>query len=83
MAEQVKVIKDEVKPEPDEVIAAHIIEIARAMQRLGNGRLKRDTIVLLVHDRTKIARRDINLVLDCLEMLERIYVKPEVPRGKA
>jgi hypothetical protein len=81
--EQVRIIKDHATPEPDEILAAAIIKISEAMDRLNRGPLKRDTIVLLIHDHTKIARRDIGAVLNTLDSLQRIYLKaPATPAGK-
>jgi DNA replicative helicase MCM subunit Mcm2 (Cdc46/Mcm family) len=69
------VVKDEANPEPDEILAKHILQMSQAMEKFNQGPLKRDTLVLLIHDHTKIARRDIHRVLDTLSNLKRIYCK--------
>lgn len=58
-----------------EEIATAIAKVSRAMAVLDKSRLKRDTIVILLHHRTKICQRDINLILDNLIRLEHIFLK--------
>lgn len=77
MANKIDIKKDPVNPESDQLIAAHIIEISRAMQKLAQGPLKQKTIVLLVHDDTKIPKRDIQKILDSLHSLESTYLRPQ------
>lgn len=59
-----------------------ITEIALGMKRLGATRLKRDTIVALIHDRSGVSKRTINLVLNNLEQLEALWLKPKTPPQK-
>lgn len=73
---QVTVKKNEENPEPDQVIADHLRRISEAMRRLDSGPLKRHTLVLLLHDYSKVSKRDINLILDGIEALEQTYLKP-------
>lgn len=72
----VAVVKNPEQPEPDQVIAEHIRQIADFMQKFNAGPLKRDLLVLLIHDHTKIARRDVNRILDSLTALRSLYLKP-------
>jgi hypothetical protein len=53
-----------------------IVEISNAMQKLNNTRLKREAIVTLIHDKSGIAKKTINIVLDNLEQLEDSWLKP-------
>lgn len=62
-------------------LEAGIADIAEGMRKLSRSRLRRDTIVLLLHDKTKVARRDINFVLNCLESLDHTYLKPALKAG--
>jgi AAA+ superfamily predicted ATPase len=56
-------------PIPAEVIAQALIDISEGMKKLSNGGLKRKAIVALVHDQSKISKRDIEIVLNNLESL--------------
>lgn len=67
--------KPDVPEVPVEVFAQAIVDIAAAMRRIEGGRLNRAGLVVLLHDRTKVPRRDINYVLNGLLSLERTYVK--------
>lgn len=62
---------------PAEVIAQSIADIAAAMKILSSTRLKRDAIVTLIHARSKVGKRDIELVLNNLEYLEAVWLKPK------
>lgn len=57
------------------VIAQEIEQISRAMQRISQGRLKRDAIVSLIHDHSKVNKQTIRIVLMNIEQLERIWLK--------
>lgn len=62
---------------PAEIIAQSIVEIADAMKVLSRTRLSREAIITLIHARSKVGKRDIELVLNNLEALERIWLKPK------
>lgn len=73
-----------IKPPPqftEEALAQAISELSAGVRRLLAGRLKRDTIILLLHDASKVGKRDIAQVLLELERLEQTYLKP-VPTKK-
>lgn len=72
--EQVKVVEEETVAA--EVLASAIVKLAKGMEALANTRLTRNTIVTLIHANSKVAKRDIELVLNNLEALERIWLKP-------
>lgn len=71
--------RSEIDPEPVEIIAQAIIDISDAMKTVASSRLSRRAIVTLVHEQSKIARRDIELVLNNLEQLERTWLKAKTP----
>jgi hypothetical protein len=74
--QQVKVVtgkNDE--PTPVGIIERSIVEISKAMQAINKTRLTRKALIVLIHDHSKIARRDIEIVLNCLEHLEEVYLK--------
>lgn len=58
-----------------EIIAQSIAKIAAAFRALEQTRLSRRALVLLLHDHSKVPRRDIELVLNNLEALDEIYLK--------
>lgn len=70
------VVKDAANPEPDVVIAEHIRQIADAMDRFNKGPLKREVLVLLIQNWSKVGKRDIENVLTCIAQLKAIYLKP-------
>lgn len=79
MNEQTTVI--EIKQNPDkpiaaEIIAQSIVKIGDAMKAMSSTRLRRCAIVTLIHEDTKIARRDIEKVLSSLDTLENQWLKP-------
>lgn len=54
-----------------EIIARSIIEIDNAMKQVMKSGLKRSAIVVLIHDRSGIGKRDIEIVLNNLECLRK------------
>jgi MinD superfamily P-loop ATPase len=73
------VVKPGDEPPAPEVMAQAIVDIAAGMKRLTASRLRRDTIILLLHDATRIGKRDIGYVLNALDRLEELYLKPKPP----
>lgn len=65
---------NEEKPEPMEVLAQAIIDVADAFQKLRSGRLTQRAVILLIKDSTGLTQRDIEAVLVACENLKR-YVK--------
>lgn len=61
-----------------EVIATSIVKIAEGMKAIGQTRLSQKAIVTLIHAQSKVARRDIEIVLNNLQDLERDWLKPKV-----
>lgn len=63
------------KEVPAEIIAQSIVEISKGMNALNSTRLTRRAIVTLIHETSKIARRDIEIVLNNLDQLEKVWLK--------
>lgn len=57
------------------VIAQAILDMAKAMKALSTSRLKRETIVALIHDKSRITKGDIEIVLNNLSQLEETWLK--------
>ncbi len=76
MADKKVVVKlNDEKPEPVEIIAKSIIEIAVAMEKIQKSMLTRRAIVCLIKDQSGLPARDINLVLNCLDDLKKDFIK--------
>ena len=67
-----QVENEEVAPE---VLAQSIEKIANAMKVFSESRLKRKTIITLIHAESKISKREIEVVLNNLEELGNIWLK--------
>lgn len=61
---------------PAEVIAQSIVEIAQAFKRIEGSRLTRRAIVTLIQAQSKVGKTEIELVLNNLLELERLWLKP-------
>lgn len=66
---------NEENPEPVELIAQSIIDVADAFKKIDSGKLKRKTIVILIQDITKLPQRDIEAVLNAAAQLKERYLK--------
>ncbi len=71
----IKIKKNEENPESKEILAEAIVNIGAASKKLLASGLNRDAIVVLLHDATKISKRDINIILNGLTRLEGWYCK--------
>lgn len=60
-----------------EAIVAAIVEIDKAMKALNRSRLSRKAITALIKDSSGIPKTTIDVVLNNLEALEKIYLKPK------
>lgn len=65
-----KIKQDEKKPIPQEIIADAIIKISKSMQYINETGLSRAAIIALIHDRSKVKKGDIEIVLNNLEQME-------------
>jgi siroheme synthase len=63
-------------PFTSEMMEKAIVELATAARQLMMSRLKQETIVVLLHDQTKISKRTIRTILENLQTLEETYLKP-------
>lgn len=70
--------RDEDNPEPVEIIASAIIDIASFMRGLDRSRLNKRALVVLIQDATKLNKWHIETVLKSLNDLERLYLKPRL-----
>lgn len=76
----IRVIKDEENPETPEVLAASLIKIGEAMERLQQkGGLDDDAIAALIVNmkgmQGKIGKGDVRLVMDGLSRLKSYYIR--------
>lgn len=60
-----------------EAVATAIRKIGDVSKRMLAAGLKRDTIILLLHDATRVNKRDIKAILDALPHLPRWYLAPK------
>lgn len=56
-----------------EVLAQTIVDISTSMKRLLSSGLNRKAIIILIHDQSRIGKREIELVLNNLEALAEDY----------
>lgn len=71
----IKVNKSKDNPESTEILAEAIVRIGEAMDKLNKSGLNRNAIIVLIHDATKLPKRDIRIVLDSLSRLRGWYCK--------
>ncbi|CAM9720545.1 unnamed protein product, partial [Phaeothamnion confervicola] len=63
---------------PVEILITAIVEVAAAMKKIDRSRLRREALVTLIHDSSKIGKPQIRLVLNNLAELEKLFLKPKV-----
>ena len=69
-------------PEPAEIIAQAIIDVATAFEKMNKSRLTQRAIIVLVKDRIKhVSLPDIEAVLDAVPKLKDYYIK-KIPDQK-
>lgn len=61
--------------ETAEIIAQQLQDVSRGIKKLREGRLNERALVALLHDSTRMAKSDIERILDGLENLEKTYLK--------
>lgn len=54
-----------------------ILDISKAMKTLSKSRLKREAIVVLIQDKSRLGKSTIELVLNNLESLEETWLKKD------
>lgn len=70
------------EPAPAEIIERAIIDLAAGMKALDSSRLKRETIVTLLHASSGVGKPHIRLILNNLADLESTFLKPKLPNPK-
>lgn len=70
----VRVVKSD-PPETTEILAEAIVRIGDSVAKLNASGLNRKAIILLLHDATKVGKRDIEVILDALPRLRGWYCK--------
>lgn len=73
--QEVKIVQDKDKPVAANILAQAIMDVAEGMRQVSRSRLSREALIVLIHDRSKISKRDITLVLNNLDQLERTWLK--------
>lgn len=71
----IKVIQPEINPVPVEVLAASIKQIAASMKSIESTRMNRRCLIALIHDNSRVGKREIEIVLNNLCELERTWLK--------
>lgn len=75
MKTKVVVRRNDVDPEPIEIIAANIQKIADGVDRINSSKLNRRAIVLLVSHASGVSGTNVGAVLDSLNNLRATYLK--------
>lgn len=70
----VKVTKSD-PPETKEILAESIVKLGEAHDKLARSGLNRKAIILLLHDATKVPKRQIELILEAIPRLRGWYCK--------
>ena len=79
MARNIKIIKNEEKPESVELLAQSVIQVAEGFQKVLNSPLTQRALIVLLHDgigQAKITKSQIKLVIEALPRLKAWYIKP-------
>lgn len=63
--------QDAEEPIAAEILAQAIIDISTAMARMNRSGLKRRAIVALIHDQSKVTKKNIEIVLSNLDALRK------------
>lgn len=62
--------ENEVSPE---VLASSILKISDAMEQLHKSGLNEEAVIVLLHDKTKVAKKTIKLVMHSIRQLSTTY----------
>ncbi len=68
-------IKQPEKPITKEILAESIVRIGSAFNALKSSGLNEAAVIVLIHDATKLSKRDIKDVLDALSRLKGWYCR--------
>lgn len=66
---------NEANPEPLELVAKSIIQIAEAFEKIKSSPLKQHTVIIILKDMTGLPQRDIKAVLEAAADLKRYALK--------
>lgn len=75
MTPKIKVVKNAETPEPKEILAEAIVRIGENFERLKQSGLNEDAIVILIHDYSKVPKKDIRIVLNNLRLMKGWYCR--------
>lgn len=73
---QVAVKQDEAAPVLPEILASSIVKLGDGVMQWYRAGMKQRALILLLHDVTKVPKRDIEYVLNALKSLESEYCIP-------
>lgn len=62
-------------PETTEILAEAIVRIGDSVRKLNESGLNRKAIVLLLHDYSKVGKKDIETILDAMPRLRGWYCR--------
>jgi len=82
MNKNIKIKKNEEKPESVELLAKSILQVADGFQKVLNSSLSRRALIVLLQDgigTSKISKTQIKLVLEALPRLKGWYLKDKKP----
>lgn len=60
-----------------ERLGREIKMLSRSFKKMANQGLKRETLVLLLHDTSRVGKQNIREILKAFDKLEENYLKPE------
>ncbi len=66
---------NEVNPEPLELVAKSIIQIAETFEKMKSSPLRQHTVIIILKDMTGLSQRDIKAVLEAAADLKRYALK--------
>lgn len=75
MNTKIKVVKNSETPEPTEILAEAIIRVGESFEKLKKNGLNEDAIVVLIHDHSKVSKKDIRIVLNNLRLMKGWYCR--------
>lgn len=73
MKKKAVIIQDDEKPIEKKILAQALVDMSKSMKSLLASGLNRQAIVILIHDRSKIGKTHIEIVLNNLEALREDY----------
>lgn len=74
---KIKVIQNQDKPIPTEVMAENIRSISEGLRRVLSGQLNEKAIVLLISWSSQVSQAQVKKVLEAMAQLESTYLKKD------